>query len=271
MFSFKVCLLLTWHTGVVCFGVLDWKAYWTMLIYIWKCTHMYTVHQSFCHTCRIKGTLFLIYCTEICVVSGMASALRISSCMDRALARCPQLTWHHGLSVLLWSSTLHSPLGWEWPSLTPRKRTALMPSLSKFLDRERILVLFSVLSMIQIFNIYSKSIFLVSYNNYTIVNFKVSVKRTEWRLCLKLKWWQIISGKRSMKNFSNHSCGIISICTVPKPKYSIEILIVQHRSSVTHLALVPIKVEYTFCKSLWTNVGCYLANNYSSWGPYLFT
>lgn len=55
----------------------------------------------------------------------MASAQRILSCMDRALAQCPRWTWHHDTSVRLWYFTLLSPLAWGWPSPTLRRLTAL--------------------------------------------------------------------------------------------------------------------------------------------------
>lgn len=45
--------------------------------------------------------------------------------MDRALARCPQWTWHHDTSVRLWYFTLLWPLAWGWPSPTLRRLTAL--------------------------------------------------------------------------------------------------------------------------------------------------
>lgn len=57
--------------------------------------------------------------------TDMASAQRILSCMDRALARCPRSTWHHDTSVQLWFCTPLSPPAWGWPSPTLRRLTAL--------------------------------------------------------------------------------------------------------------------------------------------------
>lgn len=65
--------------------------------------------------------------------TGMASVQRTSFCMARALAPCPLWTWHHDMSVQPWCCTHPWPPAWEWPSQTPRRPTALMPSQSEWI------------------------------------------------------------------------------------------------------------------------------------------
>lgn len=61
----------------------------------------------------------------------MASDQRTWLCTVRALALCPLWTWLHAMRALQSSSTRRSPLAWGWPSLTPRRPTALTPSQSE--------------------------------------------------------------------------------------------------------------------------------------------